>query len=434
MLFGRMLPMIVAALAAFLGAAHAQTPPTPNQPVAAATSESAREILGRVRPSVIMIEGFFGTNTAPAFHGTGFAVTADGAFLTNYHVVADLVELPDKYRLEYRTNDGQTGRLQVLTVDVRHDLAIVRAAGYAPPPLKIASSIPEKGERAFSVGFPLDVGLTITEGISNGLVQDSFEARLHYSGAINAGMSGGPAFNTSGDVIGVNVSGYLFQQLVSFLVPAEHANALVAQAHGELPDTAKLKSEVLAQLQAHSADLFGALNGSFRTQVTAGFTLPAKLAPFVDCNASGDRSSNQPVDMVRIECNAKAGIQLRQGLVVGDIHYLHIVLTNSKLDSWRFAYRLSALSGARARFGLRQHVAPSACENRTIALKGFDANAVVCVRGYRKLAGLYDFTVRVVSLDDPERGFVSHLDLTGLEFGAGLAFVQRYFESMESKS
>lgn len=425
--------MIVAAIAGFFDTVYAQTPPLPNQPVATATSESAREILGRVRSSVIMIEGFYGTNTAPAFHGTGFSVTADGAFLTNYHVVADLVALPGKYRLEYRTNDGQTGKLQVLAVDVRHDLAVVRADGYAAPPLKIASSIPEKGERAFSVGFPLDVGLTITEGISNGLVQDSFDARLHYSGAINAGMSGGPAFDASGNVIGINVSGYLFQQLVSFLVPADRANALIAHASGEPPDADKLKSEVLAQVKAHSNDLLAALNGPFRTQVAGGFTLPAKLAPFVDCNASGDTSSNQPVDMVRVECNGKAGIQLQPGYVVGDIHYIHIVLTTTKLGSWRFANRLSTFSAAAGRFGLRQHLAPFACENRAIKLKGFDANAIVCARGHRKLPGIYDFTVRVVSLSYPDRGFVSHLDLSGLEFDSGLAFVQRFLESMESQ-
>ncbi|WP_290990151.1 serine protease [Hyphomicrobium sp.] len=430
---GRILPFIVAAIVIFLDTAYAQEPPLPFQSVASATSESAREILGRVRPSVIMISGFYGTNSAPAFHGTGFSVTADGAFLTNYHVVAELVTLPGKYRLEYRTNEGKTGKLQVVVVDVRHDLAVVRADDYAAPPLKIASSNPEKGERAFSVGFPLDVGLTITEGISNGLVQDSFEARLHYSGAINAGMSGGPAFDASGNVIGINVSGYFLQQLVSFLVPVDRAKSLIARASGPLPDAEMLKADVLAQVRAHSNDLLGALDGPIKTQVVGGFILPAQLAPFVDCSASGDTSSNRPVDRVRIECNGKAGIQLRPGFVVGDIHYIHTILTDSKLGSWRFANRLSAFSAASGRFGLRQHLGPFACETRAIKLKGFDANAIVCARGYRKLTGIYDFTVRVVSLSYPDRGFVSHLDLSGLEFDSGLAFVQRFLESMESQ-
>ena len=435
MLRGRMLPIIAMTIAGFLNLAHAhaQAQISPNEPVVTATSESAREILNRTRSSIIMIEGFFGSNTAPAFHRTGFSVTADGAFLTNYHVVSELVALPGKYRLQYRTNEGNTGELSVLAVDVRHDLAVVRANSYSAPPLKMASSIPEKGERAFSVGFPLDVGLTITEGISNGLVRDSFEARLHYSGAINAGMSGGPAFDASGNVIGVNVSGYLFQQLVSFLVPAENAKALIARANVTPPDADALKSEVLAQAKAHSSDLLTALSGPIQTHVLRGFSLPAQLAPFIDCNASGDTSSNRPVDLVRVECNGKAAIQLQQGFTVGDIHYVHIVLGTTKLGSWRFSKRLSTLSSAMGLMGRRDQHAPFTCESRDIKLNGFDANAIVCTRGYRKLTGLYDFTVRLVSLSYPDRGFVTHLDLSGVEFDPGLAFVQRFLASMESQ-
>ena len=113
--------MLRAALTAFLVsllamAAHAQTLPLPAAsapasfaPVTAAASENARDVLARVRPAVIQIRGLFGSNTAQAFHGTGFAVAAGGLFATNYHVVAQQVQHPDKYRLEYRTADGATG-------------------------------------------------------------------------------------------------------------------------------------------------------------------------------------------------------------------------------------------------------------------------------------------------------------------------------------
>ena len=56
---------------------------------------------------------------------------------------------------------------------------------------------------------------------------------------------------------------------------------------------------------------------------------------------------------------------------------------------------------------------------------------MVCTRAYRKLEGLYDFTVRVSSLNNPKRGFASHLDMYGLEFEPGMRFVKRYVEFME---
>jgi hypothetical protein len=56
---------------------------------------------------------------------------------------------------------------------------------------------------------------------------------------------------------------------------------------------------------------------------------------------------------------------------------------------------------------------------------------MTCVRGYRKLEGLYDFTVRVSSLNSSKRGFASHLDMYGLEFDTGMAFIKRYVAAME---
>ena len=163
--------------------------------------------------------------------------------------------------LEYRTPDGRGGEISVLAVDVRHDLAVVQARGLEAPLLELETTVPAKGVRAYSIGFPLDVGLTITEGVSNGRVEDAFDPRIHYSGAINAGMSGGPALNAAGRVIGINVSGYRFEQLVSFLVPAVHARALIERARSAPLARGQVRGEVLAQLQAHSSTLIGAMLG-----------------------------------------------------------------------------------------------------------------------------------------------------------------------------
>ena len=427
----------VLATFAVLGAtgALAQAPtrsaPLERQAPPGATSESARQILSRVRSSVVQIKGFFGANTAQAFHGTGFAVERGGIFVTNYHVVAQLVLYPTKYRLEYRAHDGKTGGIEVLAIDVRHDLAVVRADGISPPPLPLETTVPDKGDRAYSIGFPLDVGLTITEGVSNGRVEDSFDPRIHYSGAINAGMSGGPALDAAGSVIGVNVAGYRFEQLVSFLVPAIHVQALLQRALKPAPGG--LKGEVAAQMRRHAVELVGALEGPLTTQVISGYALPAKLAHFIDCGASSDPAPDQPVQTVRVRCSAKAGLFVEQGFYSGDLRFEHYVLETSKLDAWRFAHRLSKLSVATGAFGRRRYVGPFSCETGVVKLKGFDASLMTCVRSHRKLEGLYDITARVTSLNESRRGFVSHIDLHGVEFEAGMGFLRRYVEAMEWK-
>src|SRR5712691_6060061 len=74
-----------------IGEAADRVPLPTDQAAAARTAElsaSARDLLARLRPSIVQIRSFFGGNSAEAEHGTGFAVAPDGVLLTNYHVIA----------------------------------------------------------------------------------------------------------------------------------------------------------------------------------------------------------------------------------------------------------------------------------------------------------------------------------------------------------
>jgi serine protease Do len=422
--------VLAGCIAAVAGPVASQT----RTPVESSATDSARSILDRARPAVIQVNGFVSTNTAPNFHGTGFAAAPGGYFVTNYHVVAEHVQEPSKFRLEYKTPDGKTGALKVLAVDVRNDLAIAFAADHAPEPLTFADGKAGKGERAYSIGYPLDVGLTITEGVSNGQVDGQFVPRIHYSGALNGGMSGGPAMNSAGEVLGVNVSHYRFQQSISFFVPAENARSLVIATLEAKADGKSLDKAIVAQARSHASALLAGLGTGVATEVTSGYTLPGKLAPFVDCNANASPSATAPVQAVRVMCSAKAQIYLGQSLTTGNFAYAHTVLTSAKLDAWRFAHRLSAGGGGFVVPGNRRHVGPLACESKVVALKGFDADVSICTRAYRKLTGLYDFSVRVTSVSGASHGFTSSLDMNGMEFDAGMIFIRHFVDAMERKA
>jgi serine protease Do len=402
-------------------------------PPAAAASTAAHSILARARPAMIQIKGFFAANTAETFHGSGFAVARGGVFITNWHVVSDAVLHPEKYRLEYRTPAGATGRLTVRAIDLRHDLALVEAHGFAPTPLALRPGAAIRGERAYSVGFPLDVGLTITEGVSNGRVEDSFEPRVHYSGALNAGMSGGPGLDSSGKVIGVNVAGYRESQLVAFLVPAEHAAALLARAGGSPLDARRARDEIGSQLRAHSETLLAAIGSKLPMQNHHGYALPAKPAAFVECHATGDPAPDQPVQVERVTCDAKSSVYLGRNLHTGGLTFQHQVMGTDTLDAWRFAYRMQEAKTPSSAFSPPRQLAPFACQQHNVELDGFTANATVCLRAYRKFEGIYDLYVRVVSKNAPRRGFVSNLSLTGVAADRALAFARTYLEAMRWK-
>ncbi len=406
-----------------------QTIPPPS-----AASIEARRVLDRVRPSIIQIKGFFGNNKSEAFHGTGFAVAPGGVFVTNWHVVSNALLFPEKYRLEYKTPSGSSGRVVVRAIDVRHDLAIVEAIGFAPAPLELWPET-TKGEHAYSVGYPLDVGLTITEGVSNGQVQDTFQPRIHYSGALNSGMSGGPGLDTSGRVIGINVSGRLDSQLVAFFVPAAYAISLLAKTGTTPLDSNTVHKQIAQQLRAYSDALLASLDTPLTVQDDQGYELPGKLAEFFVCRARGDPTPDQPVQSASVYCDAKSSLFVASDVTSGGLWFRHQILTTT-LDPWRFARRLqelSAIPAGKASSGRDRTLAPFACKQSDVALDGLQANVIVCLRAYRKFEGLYDLSVHLVSKNSSSRAFISTLNLKGTSAEAALAFAKSYLSAIRWK-
>ncbi len=180
-------------------------------------------------------------------------VSADGLAITNYHVVSQYALEPKTYRLEFARPDGTQGTLTLLAIDIANDLAVVKLDGTDLPHLDfaaaaVAGTLP-RGERLYAMGNPLDLGFTIVEGTYNGLVERSYNERVHFTGAINPGMSGGPAVTEGGKVAGINVAKRLDGELVSFLVPASKAAALLDRARKSAPLTlARARDEIDRQL------------------------------------------------------------------------------------------------------------------------------------------------------------------------------------------
>ena len=127
--------------------------------------------------------------------GSGFLIDNKGHIATNFHVVSNFVHQPSRYRLEYATVDGHTGDLELIDIDVVHDLAIARGDTGATRPVPLGHSKLSKGTRIFSLGNPHDLGLSVVEGTYNGLLEKSLFDKIFFSGSLNPGMSGGPTLN-----------------------------------------------------------------------------------------------------------------------------------------------------------------------------------------------------------------------------------------------
>ena len=129
--------------------------------------------------------------------GSGFQIDTQGNLVTNYHVVSQYVYNPDKFRIEYLAHDGSEGLLELVDVDVVNDLALVRKHVLSDneQALVVAATLPQQGSNIYSLGNPHDLGMIVVPGTFNGLKKNSFYQRIHFTGSINSGMSGGPVLD-----------------------------------------------------------------------------------------------------------------------------------------------------------------------------------------------------------------------------------------------
>jgi serine protease Do len=163
--------------------------------------------------------------------GSGFFISADGFAVTNNHVVdgADKVEVT--------TDDGKTYSAKVIGTDARTDLALIKVEGGSNFPFaKLSDGKPRIGDWVLAVGNPFGLGGTVTAGIVSASGRDigngPYDDFIQIDAPVNKGNSGGPAFNTEGEVIGVNTAIYSpsgGSVGIAFSIPATTVKNVVAQ-------------------------------------------------------------------------------------------------------------------------------------------------------------------------------------------------------------
>jgi serine protease Do len=161
--------------------------------------------------------------------GSGFFISSDGYAVTNNHVVdhADTVTVT--------TDDGATHTAKVVGTDPKSDLALIKVNGSGFTYVKFADHAPRIGEWAIAVGNPFGLGGTVTAGIVSATGRDigrGGEDYIQIDAPINRGNSGGPTFDSDGNVMGVNTA--IFSPSggsvgIGFDIPASVAKNVIAQ-------------------------------------------------------------------------------------------------------------------------------------------------------------------------------------------------------------
>jgi hypothetical protein len=352
--------------------------------------------------------------------------------VSNYHVVAGLVNEPGRFEARYVADDGTEGVLELLAVDVVHDLALLRAQGLRRSPLELAEVLPPNGVRLWSMGYPFDIGLTIVEGTFNGPWQNTLYEKLHFTGSVNQGMSGGPALDVAGRLVGVNVMGGFNQ--VSFLVPARHVKALLREAPENPPGAAAIDDMVAEQLIENQARLLERTLAKKPPSTQLGdYAAPGALAPFINCWGGSEEDLESRLDYVYYGCQTRDEIFLADSLNTGSIRYQHELVSSGSLGPLRFWRQLEdrgyyprlELSGDEAT------VTNFRCQSGFVESPGLPLKVTYCVRAYRKLEGLYDAYLSATSLVADTQALQTRLALSGFSWESLERFTNAYLEGLQ---
>ena len=395
-------------------------------------SSSAHKLYEQARHQLVQVRTLLSGQGSQSSVGSGFFVGEGGLIITNYHVVSQYALEPERHSLRYAMPDGSSGTLELLDIDVRHDLALLRMParpGVSPLRIRPADQQLAKGERIYSMGNPQDVAFAVVEGTYNGLVERSFDALIYYSGAINPGMSGGPVLDEQGQVVGVNVSTLLFAQQMSFLVPARHAQALLERSR----DAGVIKKAVWPQLRSQLMDYQEALISRFLAQPWrslghARYRLPIPQEDFMRCWGSGTPADAQGLQFQRTQCRMEQALFINEQMQTGYLSVAQESYDGRKLGALRFSRQYSASFRNEALGGADRDRSAPHCREEFVQQQGLPLRTVACLRAYRKLDGLYDLTVLVSTVDADTEGALGRLDATGISFANAGRLVRHYLQ------
>ena len=197
-------------------------------------------------PAAEMFRHFFGEKGLPDFgeamprevqgQGSGFIVDPTGYVVTNHHVVDGAKEITVSLA------DGSKHKARVQGWDDKTDIALLKFDTDKPLPyVQFGSSDDTRiGDWVLAVGNPFGLGGTVTAGIVSARGRDiqsgPYDDYLQIDAPINRGNSGGPLFDTTGRVVGINTA--IFSPSggsvgIGFAIPASIASTVVDQLRSQ---------------------------------------------------------------------------------------------------------------------------------------------------------------------------------------------------------
>lgn len=187
--------------------------------------------------------------------GSGFIIDPDGYIVTNNHVIENAEEIT------VTTHDNKELKAKLIGIDEKTDLALLKVESKEKlPAAKWGDADTLRvGDWVMAIGNPFGLGGTVTAGIVSARQRDiqigQYDDFIQTDASINRGNSGGPMFNISGEVVGINT--IIFSPSggsigIGFAISANLARPVIEQ----LKDHGKVRRALLGvTLQAVTPEL-----------------------------------------------------------------------------------------------------------------------------------------------------------------------------------
>lgn len=227
---------------------------------------------------------YFGMKSTSAVSGSGFIVTSDGYIVTNYHVIADAYT--GGYKVSVITYDGTKYDAEIKGVEESNDIAVLKinATGLSAATIGNSDDL-QVGETIYAIGNPLgELSFTMTSGMVSALdrditTQDSSTGEtttnnmFQISAAVNEGNSGGPVYNTKGEVVGIVTAKYSDTGVegLGFAIPindvSDIADQLIKQGYVSGKSSLGIK---VTTVDSAVAQYYNMVEGAYVNEVESG--------------------------------------------------------------------------------------------------------------------------------------------------------------------
>ena len=265
--------------------------------------------------STIQTNSFYGSSTGTAT-GSGFILTEDGYVITNCHVIDGATAV------SVTTHDGTEYPAQIIGSDATNDVAVlkVEATGLQAVTLGSSDSL-ITGDMVVAIGNPLGtLSATQTVGYVSGKDRDvttdgSIISMIQTDAAINSGNSGGPLFNTNGEVVGITTAKYSGTtgsgasiEGIGFAIPIDDVKGIISDLIDYGYVTGAYLGVTVQDTDSASASAFGLPTGAYVTRVEPGSAAAnAGIQPKDMIIQLGDTKITGITTLTRALRNFKAG-------------------------------------------------------------------------------------------------------------------------------